>query len=609
MKFPYFISARQYFIGIFILGSFMFAAFSGVLYKQYSEAQRTQEWTLKYYETLRGVRVILINLLNMETGVRGYELNADERFLEPYYMGLSNINRELPAFAKQFEEAQILPIDRSTVLSEIRAFETLLQSQVELVKKSGASAITKNMSEAQKQKMDHLRERMEDILDSGALNLRTQLDKSHEKEHQFISLLVTGTILAIGSMFLATTIILSLMSREKRAEEQAQETEERFLTVMNGINDGLYDYNINTGSIYYSPAYKQMLGYKDNEHANTLAAFRRAINPEDVPLVFKSFRDYSEGRMPIYSCVFRLRHKDGSWRWILSRGVGLWKNKRLIRMIGTHTDITEQKKREDVLQQLNEDLENFTYIASHDLRSPLVNLKGFASEVELSLRQVTPMIKNMPASEQEKKTLDRVFDQEVPEALTFIKNAVERMDLLTSAVLDLSRIGKRELRMDTIDTQALVDRYLKSQAYEINVKNIDIVYGNLPELVSDRVAIEQVFGNLIDNAIKYLKPGKPGKIIISAQHAGADIIFSVADNGRGIADNDKNKVFEIFRRARNTGDARGIGMGLSYVKATLRKLGGSIWFESELDSGTIFYFKVPAHYKIQPKTSIREKTA
>jgi signal transduction histidine kinase len=126
----------------------------------------------------------------------------------------------------------------------------------------------------------------------------------------------------------------------------------------------------------------------------------------------------------------------------------------------------------------------------------------------------------------------------------------------------------------------------------------------LPVILSDAVALEQIFSNLLDNAIKYLEPSRKGSIAISFEILSDEITFSVRDNGRGIEGPDRHKVFEIFRRARNVGDERGLGMGLAYVKTTLRKMGGVIWFESGIESGTVFYFRLPlklAQHQSQPE--------
>ncbi|MBY0406397.1 MAG: PAS domain-containing sensor histidine kinase, partial [Rickettsiales bacterium] len=325
-------------------------------------------------------------------------------------------------------------------------------------------------------------------------------------------------------------------------------------------------------------------------------AFKGLMHPDDVARCYQNYIQYVRREASSYLNEFRLRHKNGSWCWILSRGVGLWNSSGFMyRLVGSHTDITVQKEREEELKQLNADMEGFTYIASHDLRAPLVNLRGFASEVRYALDDVQPLIGKAKEKldEQDRTKLESVLETEVPESLAFIDAAVLRMDQLTTAILDMSRIGRREYRVEEVDSAAVVQRCLSVLGHEIAAKAITVRCEPLPLVLTDALALEQVFGNLLDNAVKYLDPSRPGEINVQARQTLDDTVFSVADNGRGISEADRRKVFEIFRRAGNSGDVRGSGMGMAYVKAILRKLGGRIWFDSTVSQGTIFYFTIP----------------
>ncbi|MBV8939864.1 MAG: HAMP domain-containing histidine kinase, partial [Alphaproteobacteria bacterium] len=267
------------------------------------------------------------------------------------------------------------------------------------------------------------------------------------------------------------------------------------------------------------------------------------------------------------------------------------------RMVGTHTDITEQKEKEEQLKHLNADLESFAYIASHDLRAPLVNLRGFAGELELALKEALPLVDKAAAAlkPKEQETIQTAFQKDIPESLGFIHTAVDKMDMLTTAILDLSRIGRREYRDELVDTTAVVKRCLDTLAYEIQTKKIQVTCEDLPPLLIDPLALEQIFSNILDNAVKYLDPSRPGMIRIQAKQLPGAVEFSIEDNGKGIAIVDRHKVFDIFRRAGNSSNVRGIGIGMAFVKTTLRRLGGKIWFESAPGMGATFCFTIPQH--------------
>jgi signal transduction histidine kinase len=167
------------------------------------------------------------------------------------------------------------------------------------------------------------------------------------------------------------------------------------------------------------------------------------------------------------------------------------------------------------------------------------------------------------------------------------------MDNQISAILKLSRAGRGKLDPEPLETRDFVRGMLDTLAHQIESGNIAVTVGDLPDLIADRTAMEQIFGNLLDNAVKYLEPGRPGAIAISADRSDREIVFHVRDNGRGIAKEDIPKAFEIFRRVGKQ-DMPGEGMGLAYVRALVRRLGGRIWCESELGKGSTFSFTILA---------------
>jgi PAS domain S-box-containing protein len=365
---------------------------------------------------------------------------------------------------------------------------------------------------------------------------------------------------------------------------------------MNGINDGIFEYDLNNNKFYFSPNCKAMLGYADHELPNTREGLNELLHPEDYHATQETFQLYIDRKIPTYKNIFRMRHKDGTWRWILSRGVGVGSNKkRFDRLIGAHTDITEHKEREKEFERLNADLQSFTYMASHDLRAPLVNLKGFANEIEYTFNQIKPVLQQYASrlQDKEKEIVTQAFERDLPESLVFVRSAVEKMDKLTAAILDLSRVGGREYDLVPVDTNSLVKNCIDAFRYEISSHNIKVECENLPEVVTDHLSLEQIFSNVIDNAIKYRDSARVSEIKIGAKKAAGETIFYIKDNGRGIAEVDQRKVFDIFRRASNAGNVRGIGMGMPYVQAVLRKLGGRIWFQSTLGEGATFYFSIP----------------
>jgi signal transduction histidine kinase len=259
------------------------------------------------------------------------------------------------------------------------------------------------------------------------------------------------------------------------------------------------------------------------------------------------------------------------------------------------------------LREANDEIQRFAYIVSHDLRSPLVNIMGFTSELEQlrddifkrigALRQAsapsapTGEAVAEPALEQEDKQLAQDFS----EALEFIKSSIAKMDRLISAILNLTREGRREFEPVPIDTRELIEAIVTTVAHQAAEAEARIRIDQLPQIVSDRLALEQIFSNLIDNALKYLKPGVPGDISVRGRTKLGFAIFEVADNGRGIDPKDHQRIFDLFRRA-GAQDKPGQGIGLAHVRALVRRLGGTMSVSSELHCGSTFTIALPINW-------------
>ncbi len=259
------------------------------------------------------------------------------------------------------------------------------------------------------------------------------------------------------------------------------------------------------------------------------------------------------------------------------------------------------------LREANDEIQRFAYIVSHDLRSPLVNIMGFTSELEelrhdifrriASLRRATDSSEPLVAidAEPQLEDADQKLSQEFSEALGFIKSSIAKMDRLISAILSLTREGRRQFEPVQVDTRQLIEGIVTTLAHQAAEAKADILIGDLPNLVSDRLALEQIFSNLIDNAVKYLIPGVPGKISVNGRTKLGYAIFEIADNGRGIDPKDHQRIFELFRRA-GTQDKPGQGIGLAHVRALVRRLGGTMSVNSELNSGSTFAITLPINW-------------
>jgi signal transduction histidine kinase len=268
------------------------------------------------------------------------------------------------------------------------------------------------------------------------------------------------------------------------------------------------------------------------------------------------------------------------------------------------------------LREANDEIQRFAYIVSHDLRSPLVNIMGFTSELEelrgdifkriAALARAKTSAPPVPDNATDSadaflEGTDKQLSEDFTEALGFIKSSIGKMDRLISAILNLTREGRREFQPVRIDTRELIEGVVATVAHQAAEAEAQIRIEPLPDIISDRLALEQIFSNLIDNALKYLKQGVPGDILIRGRTKLGFAIFDITDNGRGIDPKDHQRIFDLFRRA-GTQDKPGQGIGLAHVRALVRRLDGTMSVASELHAGSTFTITLPINWTFSNRT-------
>ncbi len=279
---------------------------------------------------------------------------------------------------------------------------------------------------------------------------------------------------------------------------------------------------------------------------------------------------------------------------------------------------TSVQERTADLREANDEIQRFAYIVSHDLRSPLVNIMGFTGELEELRGDIFKRIAALSHSASEAAALpqnatdsaepvlesaDKQLSDDFSEALGFIKSSIAKMDRLITAILNLTREGRREFSPDRINTRELIEGIAATVAHQAAEANAQIRIEPLPDITSDRLALEQIFSNLIDNALKYLRDGVPGDIAIRGRTKLGFAIFEISDNGRGIDPKDHQRIFELFRRA-GIQDKPGQGIGLAHVRALVRRLGGTMSVASELHKGSTFTITLPVNWAAKRKADV-----
>lgn len=324
---------------------------------------------------------------------------------------------------------------------------------------------------------------------------------------------------------------------------------------------------------------------------------------------FMSLADYLEKKLDqsMSSNLIRFRYSQGLLIGLcalltLSASIALqWLERRRARVFRDlqlskyrlEQEMIERKRSEARKGQLVEELRDYSNTISHDLRAPLISLKGFIGEIRLGLDELKPLIQ--PAEQitaiGKGARIAAILNQELPEAVDYIDWAAARMERLLEAMRKLSRLGRRELAPELLNTNEIVAEILKTLAYPIKSRNIEVNVENLPPIVADRISLEEIFANLLNNAVNYLDPQRAGRIRVYGENRSEDAVYRVSDNGCGMQPGDVEKIFKFFERlGRN--HVPGDGMGLSYVRALVHRHGGTVTCESEAGVGSTFSFTI-----------------
>ena len=374
------------------------------------------------------------------------------------------------------------------------------------------------------------------------------------------------------------------ITERKKMEQALRESEARWNFALEGSGDGVWDWNLETNEVFFSTQWKKMLGYADHEIGNTLSEWEKKVHPDDLQRCYDSLEMHFRGETDVYINEQRVVCKDGSYKWILDRGkVVTWKaDGKPLRVIGTHSDISERKRYEQMLRQgiekekeLGQLKSKFISVASHEFRTPLSTIMA-TSESLLSYR-------------------DRMTQSQQDERIIKIKDQVTNLNKIIDEVLHLSKLQTREkeLKPELFNLSLLIHEAIEeSKIY--SGRDIAISFHSSPpniEVTLDMTSVKRIIDNLISNAIKYSPTGK--KMMVGIKESGDHAILTVQDHGMGIPPNELNLLFTPFFRASNVVNIDGTGLGLSIVKESVERHGGKVSVTSVVGEGTLFTVLLP----------------
>lgn len=344
--------------------------------------------------------------------------------------------------------------------------------------------------------------------------------------------------------------------------------------------DGYWDWHLKTGYEYMSPRFWEILGYDPGEMRHDPSEWQKIIFQEDLELALENFKKHIETKGEhLYSQVVRYRHKNGSTVTVLCRGKVIdWdKNGEPLRMIGTHTDITEIKRSQESLRKKNAELEQFVYIASHDLQAPLRHISSFIDVLKDSLAS--------KLSPDEAKYMD------------IIQNGSFKMKKLISDLSELTQIGISEIQKGPVNLSALIKKSEQNVRAEHPDVQFDCLIPQLPHIRANEVIMERIFTHLIDNAVKYRNSAVPLKIELSCVENQDSITIFVRDNGIGFDPSHRKRIFDVFHRLNKNDNIQGTGIGLAICKKGIECHQGIISADASPNAGAVISIEIP-HNKI-----------
>lgn len=256
------------------------------------------------------------------------------------------------------------------------------------------------------------------------------------------------------------------------------------------------------------------------------------------------------------------------------------------------TDISDMMQIQETIMAKNKEMENYLYIASHDLRAPLVNIQGFSQRLKKQADSIKTLFADKTLEQEAFDQLSNITDENIPKTLSFILGNIEKMDTLINGLLQLSRTGRLEMNIQKIDMNALFVEIFKSLDFQIKEVHCKIHINPLPDCYGDATLLDQLFANLISNALKYSDSERTLEITVEAKKTYNKVVYSVRDTGKGIAQKHLEKIWDIFYRIDPRSGKNGEGIGLSLVKRITEKHKGKIWVESEENKGSVFHVEL-----------------
>lgn len=389
-----------------------------------------------------------------------------------------------------------------------------------------------------------------------------------------------------GILLHAVDVTAQVQARKAMQRHAAElaESEARLRLALEAGHMGSWEWELATNTLQWTPTLERMHGLAPGAFGGAVADLEKLIHPEDLSRFRAAIRRTIKQRSPLH-VEHRIVRPDGTIRWIEKRGTLMRDDfGRPVRIAGVSLDVTERRENEETLRRSlaslqrltrtlernNKELDQFAYVASHDLKAPLRGIANLSQWIE--------------------EELGPAVNDQAREYLSLLRGRIHRMEGLIEGILSYSRAGRAKHGAEDIDVAALLGDIIELVAAPDGAEVV--IDGPMPTVHTERLPLQQVFQNLITNGLKYAG-GPAARVTIRGRDAGAAYEFTVSDNGPGIAPEFQEKIWGIFQTLNPRDKVEGTGIGLALVRKIVENKGGRAWVESDAGAGATFHFTWP----------------
>lgn len=382
------------------------------------------------------------------------------------------------------------------------------------------------------------------------------------------------------------------ITEKKKVNEQIRAAKERYELVSKAILEAVYEWDIQKNKLEWSDVYYQIFGFKKKSKDETLLDWEKNLHPDDREEVVKNLEKVlKEPAISKWEYEYRIIKEDGQVTFVVEKAFILRNDiGEALSMVGSLQDITELKHTQRNLEELNTKLENrarelsasnaeleqFAYIASHDLQEPLRMVTSFLTQLQ--------------------KKYQGQLDDKAQQYIYFATDGAIRMRQIILDLLEYSRVGRMDYKFELVNIDELIADVISLNSTSIKETGAIVLFKGMPAIDAARIPLQRLFSNLINNSLKYKKEDEKPVIEICAVEEELFWEFQVKDNGIGINKAFKDKIFVIFQRLHAKDEYSGTGIGLAICKKIAENHGGKIWVESEVGKGSSFHFRIKKQF-------------